>query len=140
MTELIKTMESTDLPDWPDPEILIRAVLLDVASVGTEVPADPSGTYSWLPFLRVQCFGGGEIDPATDLFRFDLDAFAATKAAASQLAGRARQRLLNWPVVTDKGVLDRVTTSTRPYQMAYGDESYVIRYTAQYAGRMRRTS
>lgn len=134
------TERATDLADWPDPEILVIAALADLAPAATEVPADPDGTYTWLPFLRVNCIGGGDVDIATDLFRFDVDAFAATKGAAAQLAGAARQRLLNFPISTTHGVLDRVTTSTRPNQVPYGDETRVIRYTAAYAGRTRRTT
>lgn len=131
--------ERADLADWPDPELLVESCLADLATVGTAVPPDPEGTYSWLPFLRVQCYGGNDIDPATDLVRVSVDAFAATKGAAAQLAGRVRQRLLNCPIVTDIGVLDRVTTSTRPNKVAYGDETRVIRYVAEYAGQMRRS-
>lgn len=132
------TTERPDLPDWPDPEILARACLLDLATAGTEVPADPAGTYSWLPYLRVECIGGKELDPATDVFRLSVDSFAATKADAARLAGLVRQRLLNCPIVTDAGILDHVTTSTRPAQVPYGDVTRVIRYTAAYSGQMRR--
>jgi hypothetical protein len=135
---VIAVTERSDASDWPDPEILIRACVLDLASVGTEVPADPDGTYSWLPFVRVQCIGGRETDPATDTFRMSVDAFAASKADAAQLAGAIRQRLLNGPIVTDNGILDYATTSTRPMQVPYGDVTRVIRYTAAYSGQMRR--
>lgn len=133
------TERAADLADWADPELLVIAALdgLDVL-VTTEVPADPDGAYSWLPLVRVQCFGGGELDRATDLFRVDVDCFAASKAAALQLASAVRQRLLNCPIATDRGVLDRVTTSTRPNEVPYGDPTRVRRYTAQYAGRTRR--
>jgi hypothetical protein len=133
------TTERADLADWPDPELLVIAALSGVGALArTEVPADPYGTYSWLPLVRVQCFGGGDVDPATDLFRFTVDCFAATKTAARDIAGDVRQRLLNCPIVTDKGVLDRVTTSTRPNEVPYGDVTRVRRYTAAYSGQMRR--
>lgn len=130
---------AADLTDWADPELLIIAALTGLApQIATIVPADPDGTYDWLPLLRVQCFGGSDIDRATDLFRFDVDAFAATKGEAAQLAGAARQRLLNCPISTTRGVLDRVTTTTRPNEVPYGDVTRVRRFTASYAGRTRR--
>lgn len=135
---------ASDLADWPDPEVLIKAVFADLPvdglTVDVAVPPDPDGTYFWLPFLRVQCFGGNELDMATDLFRFDVDAFGVTRRDASQLAGLARQRLLNCPIVTSAGQLDRVTTSSRPFEVPYGDVTRVRRYTAQYAARTRRTT
>lgn len=127
-----------DLADWPDVEIVVRSVLLDLASVGTEVPADPSGTLSWLPFLRITCYGGDD-DTHTDTSLFDVDAFASTKGAAAQLAGQARQRLLNGPhSVAGKGVLDLVGTDTKPHQVPYSANPPPFEYTAAYRGQMRR--
>lgn len=135
---------AVDLADWPDPEVLVKAVLADLPVAGltvdVDVPPDPAGTYSWLPFLRVQCHGGSNLDRVTELFRFDVDAFGSSRRGASQLAGAARQRLLNCPIVTTVGLLDRVTTSARPFEVPYGDVTRVRRYTASYAGRARRAT
>lgn len=128
----------TDLADWPDVEIVVRAVLLDLATVGTEVPADPEGTLSWLPFLRVTCYGGVD-DTHTDTSRFDVDAFAATKGAAAQLAGAVRQRLLNGPhAVAGEGILDNVQTDAKPHRVPYTTTPPPYEYTAAYSGQMRR--
>lgn len=128
----------TDLAEWPDIEIVVRSVLLDLATVGTEVPADPDGSLSWLPFLRVTCYGGSD-DTHTDTSRIDVDAFAATKGAAAALAGAARQRLLNGPhVMPDRGVLDSVKTDVKPHQVPYSATPPPYEYTAAYSGQMRR--
>lgn len=126
---------------YPNAENLARAILsgLDTAGlrVGTEVPADPNGTYTWLPFLRVQCFGGSD-DGVTDTSRIAVDAFAATKLAAAELAEDARQLITSGAFVTDAGAADRYTTTLKPNQVPYGNEKHVIRYTASYSGQARR--
>lgn len=127
---------------YPDAELLARSVLLGLDTtglrVGTEVPADPNGTYTWLPFLRVQCFGGAD-DGVTDTSRISVDAFAATKAAAAELAEDARQLITSGAFVTSVGAADLYVTTLKPNQVPYGDEKRVIRYTASYSGQARRS-
>lgn len=127
---------------FPDAELLARAILLGLSTpglkVGTVVPADPQGTYAWLPFIRVECFGGSD-DGITDTSRVSVDAFAATKGAAAQLAEDARQLLTSGPFVTAAGVADRYSTDLKPNRVPYGDETRVIRYTASYSGQARRS-
>jgi hypothetical protein len=131
----------TDLAAFPDVEIALRAVLGDLVPaadhIGTRVPADPDGTLTWLPFLRVACTGGGD-NFVTDLSRVDVDAFAATKGEAAQLAENARQRLLGKPHVGDGFVLDVVHTDTKPHEVGYVDNPPPYRYTAAYALSARR--
>lgn len=129
------------LAPFPDVEALTIAVLLglDVEGLGvaTRVPADPEGTYSWLPFLRVKSIGGSD-NRITDRSAVDVDAFAATEVDALSLAEAARQRLISGPWRTDEGVLDRATTTVKPNQVPYGDEQFVVRYTAAYSISTRR--
>lgn len=133
----------TDLAPFPNAEALVRSILLgldvDGLTVATETPADPAGTLSWLPFLRVVCFGGND-DRITDLSRVDVTAFASTNLAAAQLAEQARQRLITRPVKTDVGVLDRAVTDSKPQRIPYTDNPPPFAYTASYAVTARRTT
>jgi hypothetical protein len=132
-----------ELAEWPDAELLAREVILTEPalglSVGTQVPADPGGSYDWLPFCRVQCIGGQD-DLLTDLSRLSVDVFAPTKATAAVMAELVRQRLLAASgALTDHGAVDRVSTLTKPSQVPYGDQARVVRYAASYAITTRRT-
>lgn len=136
---------TADLTSFPDVEIALRVVLMDLVGdethheehIGVELPADTGGTLTWLPFLRVTCFGGGD-DFFTDLSRVDVDAFDVTRAAARALAEAARQRLLGKPHVGDGWVLDRVRTDTKPHFVPYVDNPPPFRYTAAYSVTARR--
>lgn len=134
----------SDLASFPDVELLTRSVLaadpplVDGLTIGTEVPADPEGTLSWLPFLRVGCHGGSD-DRITDTSHVDVDAFAATKGEAAQLAELVRQRLITRPVKTDVGVLDRASTNPKPQQVHYTDNPPPYMYSAGYTVTARRT-
>lgn len=135
----------TDLAVFPDAELVTRAVLLaepglvEGLTVGTEVPADPAGSMSWLPFVRVTCIGGAD-DRITDTSRVTVTAFAVTKVAAAQLAELVRQRLTTRPVRTDAGVLDRAVTDSKPQQIPYSDNPPPFAYTASYAVTARRST
>lgn len=126
-----------DLEGWPDPEVALIAVLGDLAPVSVAVPADPQGTYSWLPFITANRIGGSD-DRVTDDAQMAVDVFAASKGAASKLAEQVRQRLLAAPHVTAEAVIDQVTTGTAPNETPYGDTTKVRRYSATYFCRMRR--
>lgn len=127
---------------FPDVELVVIAALstLEVTGlqVATKVPVDPNGTYSWLPFLRVSSRGGAD-DKHTDTSKVDVDAFAATKSAASELAEQARALLIYGPITTAAGVMDGAVTDTSPNQVPYGNEEQVIRYTAAYTVATRRS-
>jgi hypothetical protein len=133
---------ATALGPFPDIEQLVISLLseLDVEDleVSTDTPPDPQGTYSWLPFIRIDCFGGGD-DRVTDTSRVTVDAFAATKEASQQLAEQARQLLIAFPHQTEHGVLDHTVTNTKPNQVPYGDETKIVRYTAAYTVTARRS-
>lgn len=131
----------SDLAAFPDVEVVMVAVLGDIARVGTRLPADPDGTLSWLPFLRVSCYGGSD-NLFSDLSRVDVDAFAATKAEAATLAERVRQRLLNGgkPHVNAGWVLDSARTDTKPHEVPYVDNPPPYRYTAAYSTTARRST
>lgn len=133
----------TDLAAFPDVEVSLIAVLLDrvpdADHIGTRTPADITGSLSWLPFLRVAVFGGSD-NLITDISRVDVDAFAATQAAARDLAEAARQRLLNGgqPHIGTGFVLDRVRTDTKPRYVPYVDNPPPYRYSAAYSVAARR--
>lgn len=129
----------TDETGFPDVEKVLRVVLGDLADVATNVPPDPDGTLAWLPLLRVRCNGGGD-NRTTDVSRVDVDAFAASKAAASDLAEAARQRLLNRgrAHVGDVWVLDGIRTDSKPHEVPYVDNPPPYRYTAAYSVSARR--
>jgi hypothetical protein len=95
-------------------------VLSGVRAV-TELPADLAGN---VPLLRITVLGGDEPVPTLDRVTVDLEAFHATRAEASALAGDAR-RLLRFMLpghVTSTGsVVAKVATSARPAWRPYDD-------------------
>lgn len=133
----------TDLGAFPDPEVAVIAVLADLVPdaghIATRTPADPGGTLAWLPFLRIVCYGGSDND-VTDLSRVDVDAFAATKSEARDLAEAARQRLTGKPHVGTGWALDHVRTDLKPHEVPYVDNPPPYRYTAAYSVTARRPS
>lgn len=135
----------TDLAAFPDVEVSLRAVLGDLVPdadhIGVETPADPTGSLTWLPFIRVGVFGGSD-NLITDTSRLDVETFAATRAEARDLAEAARQRMLNAgaPHVGAGFVLDHVVTDTRPHYVPYVDDPPPYRYTAAYTATARRSS
>lgn len=124
----------TDLAAFPDVELALVSLLADLARTGTQTPANVEDV---LPFLRVACYGGSD-DRITDMSRVDVDAFAATKAAASMLAEVVRQRLTGRPHLAGGAVLDRVRTGTKPHYVSYVDNPPPWRYTAAYSITARR--
>lgn len=128
----------TDLDDWPDTYVALSEALSDLAAIGPETPADPDGTYGWLPFIRVQRVGGSD-DRITDSPVVAIGAFDATRQLAAPLAGRIRQRLLNTPLmVPGKALIDSATTATGPMEVPYGDVKRVRLFTATYQVQLRR--
>lgn len=126
----------TDLAEFPDVEKCLVQLLTDLADTGTETPPNLE---SVLPFLRVTCTGGRD-DFVTDTSRFDVHAFAGTKAAAADLAGKVRQRLLGKPHTGNGWVLDRVTTLVKPHEQPYVDDPPPWRYVASYSASARRSA
>lgn len=129
-----------DLADWPDVLIVVRAALLDLCpNIAPETPADPAGSLSWLPFLRIECIGGSD-DGLTDTSRLTIDAFASTRSAAQALAGSVRQRFVSPGIlrVSGKGVIDLAATSAKPRPIAWTASPPPFRYSASYRVDMRR--
>lgn len=128
----------TDLPDWPDVLILGRAVLLDLCpNIAPQTPPDPNGTLSWLPFIRLTVIGGND-DTVTDVTNLQVDCFAATQGAASQLAGKVRQRITASPPpqVPGVGALDFGATLSKPQNIPQAPG--VFMYAATYLVHQRR--
>lgn len=126
-----------DLADWPDWYVATQPVLASLGTVGAETPPDPDGVYSWLPFIRLEYLGGPD-NGITTTGTLLVAVFAASRSAASQLAGRVRQRLINTPHIVAGAVIDDVETITGPTETPYGDKNKVRMYTATYLARMRR--
>jgi hypothetical protein len=120
---------------YPDIEAGLVSAFADLASTGTSTPGDLA---TRLPFLRIACIGGRD-DGTTDLSHVDIDAFAATKAAAAVLAEQVRQRLVSRKSVRIPGyVIDRATTDLKPHQVPYSPTPPPYRYTASYSVSARR--
>ena len=99
---------------------------------GAQTPADLAGT---LPFIRVTRFGGGA-DHVSDYPMVDVDVFAATYAAAQQLAEQVRARIVGPPPAA--ALLDRVVCEQGPHELPWGDDSTVRRFGATYRVTTRR--
>lgn len=128
-----------DLTDWPDILIVARAVLLDLCpNIAPETPPDPQGTLSWLPFVRLTVTGGSD-DTVTDVTQLQADCFASSRGAASQLAGKVRQRITGTPppAAPGVGVLDFGATVSKP-QMIPQAPVGLFMYAATYMVHMRR--
>lgn len=127
----------TDLPDWPDVLVLARAILLDLCpNIAPQTPPDPQGTLSWLPFIRLTAIGGND-DTVTDVTNLQADCFAATQGAASQLAGKVRQRILSAPIVVPGvGAIDFGATLSKPQNIPQAPG--VFMYAATYLVHQRR--
>lgn len=123
----------TTLADFPNVKLVLLDILTALAPASTDVPAGFDGS---TPRLRIRVFGGAD-DTITDLPKFDVDAFATDELTADNLAEHARQLLISGPHATAHGVLDRVTTLTRPNVVAYSDT--VVMSTAAYSGALRRS-
>lgn len=136
----------TDLAVFPDIEIVVRAVLLDLCpNIAGDTPPDPDGTLSWLPFVQVACIGGPS-DRVTDESLLSVQCYASTRGAASLLARQVQQRLTSGPlVVPGKGTVDVGVTRSKPQYVQYttvlpNQPGYIARFAATYSLDQRRTS
>lgn len=119
---------------YPDVERLL-VTYLGTALGGVRVLTDtPSNLEKILPVVQVTRFGGVDVAPGIDRPIVDVDAYAATRAAASELAERVRYALLyRLPGTTVGGVgFPRVDTLTGPSWRPY-DNSALRRFGASYA-------
>lgn len=120
---------------WPNPEDLAAEILAHRAPVVTFLPSDLQAR---LPLLRVRSLGGSD-DEVTDISRVAVDAYAATRDQAWDLARGARHDLVDRPTATAAGLLDRAETEVGPQEIPYGNRA--VRYvTATYRLHARRTA
>jgi hypothetical protein len=127
-----------DQADWPDTYVAVSGAIDDLGTVGAQTPADPDGNYDWLPFIRVT-YAGGPDDGITTTPTVFVDVFADGRGAASTLAGKIRQRMLNGPHDIDgSALIDHAGTVAGPSEVPYGDTTKVRRYAATYQIQMRR--
>ncbi|GAA2108207.1 hypothetical protein [Streptomyces synnematoformans] len=106
---------------WPDVEVELVA-LLGAALTGTRLCTElPADLLDVLPVLQVQRVpGGGDDGFRLDRALVDADAYAATRAGASQLARTARAVLLGLPgTTTTAAVFGRVRTVAAPAWRPY---------------------
>jgi hypothetical protein len=100
----------------------LPTVVTPTPRVGVATPADPSGTYSWLPFIRVQRVGGSG-NLGVDQPRIVLDFFAADYASAYQLAASARLAMEQplRALSTPEGAVIQSQTDSAPSWVPYDD-------------------
>lgn len=126
----------TDRQPFPDIEVVLVELLLDLASGGAGT-ATPSNLQDTMPYLRVQRIGG-EDNGWTDAPLVAIDAFAADRPTAQALAEAVRQRLLTGPHTVDAGTVDNATTATGPNEVPWSDDQTVRRFAASYRVTARR--
>lgn len=101
---------------WPDVERVLLGWLrpqLTGVTVLTDLPANLEAR---LPLLQIVRVGGGrDFSWRLDVARVDIDAYAATRTAAADLAGQVRTLLGTLPNVQTGGALVvRVAEETGP--------------------------
>lgn len=119
---------------YPDVERLLVAYLgpaLGGVRVVTDTPANLEKT---LPVVQVTRFGGTDVAPGIDRPVVDIDCYAATRGAASDLAEQVRYALLYQLPGTTVGdvAVPRVDTLTGPSWRPY-DNTALRRFGASYA-------
>lgn len=137
---------------FPDTEAITCRRLAGLVGGLTHVGlATPSDLQSRMPFVRVTRYGGSD-DDVTDRAAIDVDVYAPTRSVARRVAEQVRDLLTAhpWRDVAPDGaasVIDGVDTITGPFQPPAGLDSQVddpsvrqvVRYTAAYSVRARRT-
>jgi hypothetical protein len=133
-----------DLVGYPDIESLLIDLLADFGTVDTVTPADLATV---LPFIRISRIGGTD-DRITDTARVDVDCFQSTRVLVQTMAEGVRQHLIAGPyVVLEGAVIDRITTLSGPFEVAWGasgsrstSRGYdpIRRFTASYTVTARR--
>lgn len=100
----------------------LPTVVTPTPRAGVSTPADPDGTYSWLPFIRVRRVGGARAQ-GIDKPRVVLEFFAADYGAASDL-GAAVSALFDGPILSCRnasGVVIGAQTDSAPSWVPYND-------------------
>ncbi|WP_031095488.1 hypothetical protein [Streptomyces sp. NRRL S-15] len=118
---------------WADTELAVMSGLRPLLS-GVRVTDElPDRLETRLPLVWVQVAGGGD-DRVTDTATVDVQAFAATRAAAWDLAERTRTAMHALAATHNPGqkaVIDDVQTAERPVLVPYGNPA-VRRAVATY--------
>lgn len=119
---------------YPDIERLLVAYLPPLLGGVRVVTDTPANLERVLPIVQVQRFGGGDVAPGIDRPVVDIDCYAATRGAASDLAERVRYAVLyRLPGTTVGAVgIPRVDTLTGPSWRPY-DNTALRRFGASYA-------
>jgi hypothetical protein len=133
------------LPDYPDIEDAIRALLLrdldDVLINETQVAVDFPADNDPLPFVRVEELSLGTRTKLTYQPVVEIEVLDVGRNAAKRLIGRIDTLLLSYPlsVVISSGlvVLDMVTVPVVPAQRPW-DSPNVRRYAGTYRFTVRR--
>lgn len=92
------------------------------ARVLTDLPADLAGA---LPVVQIERVGGDDDGIRLDRAFVDVDAYASTRQAASELLSQARSLILSSlrGTVTDAAVFTSVRTITAPARRPYENPS-----------------
>lgn len=121
------------LAAFPDVQAMLQEVLSPYGTFGVQTDAHLADK---LPFVSVTEIGGTD-NHFTDFTEIDVNVFTPDYSGKA-LAETIRQRLISGPIVTAAGVIDRVTTSTKPRELPWTDGSTVRRFAATYRVRARR--
>jgi hypothetical protein len=103
-----------ELAPFPDVEVLMKALLDDLAETGTRTPEDLGPDVP--PYIRAVRSGGGD-DGITDSPIVALTTYAPSRHVSWQLNRQAQQRVLAAPATKVDGVLiDAASTYTGPIE------------------------
>lgn len=100
----------------------LAGAISPTARVGVATPADPQGTYSWMPFIRVQRVGGRRAQ-GLDYPRVVLEFFGPDYGSASDLGARV-SALFDGPILSCRnafGVVIGAQTDSAPSWVPYDD-------------------
>ena len=110
---------TADLDPYADVERMLVADLADFGATGTALP---DGLPDVLPFVRSRRVGGSD-NGVTDVARVVVDVFAASRAAAWDVARRVQQHMLSGPRrIPGAGIIDQAVTNVGPQDAPYEDQ------------------
>ena len=118
---------------WPEPEKVIRRLLIESGyletQVGTSTPGDLEDN---LPYIRIGMVRGSD-DSVTDRTLVDVEYFDDTRTKASVGAEDLRETILDFQGKQDSlgYLVDRVRTHARPVWVDYRNPK-IQRYVATY--------
>lgn len=124
----------TVIMDWLEATFPGELAFVDgVRHVAEETPENLQDVF---PFVRVALVAGTD-DGITDRGTYDIDVFAATRAAAHGLAERIRTAFIGYPHRVGSAVIDTVYTEQKPQRLPWDDEN-TRRFGAIYQVSVRR--